>query len=200
MSFSRLLLVAANSQKFIRGEGNDKVCITPPKGREVYEGEVILCFQLDDRTDRRKRVARSLGILDNNKRCDGLVFFSQDEKADRVICLVEMKSTNVTNAEWQLTSTKEHIEKLLFEECSSLPEECQTDCQKQIAHIVWKACLYHSCSSQNETWALLRKLIDKGFDHVDRLDRNHNDLRPLLIGKGIGAEEIGKKFKSGRKH
>lgn len=29
MSFSRLLLIAANSKKCIRGKGNGKVCISP---------------------------------------------------------------------------------------------------------------------------------------------------------------------------
>ncbi len=98
MSFSRLLLVAANSKKCILGVGNDKVCISPKiliGGRDAYEGEVILCFQLDDRTDQEKRVPRSLGILGNSPRCDGLIFYAQDGETGRVICLVEMKSTNV---------------------------------------------------------------------------------------------------------
>lgn len=76
MSFSRLLLIAANSKKCIRGEGNSKVCISHKlfiSGREPYEGEVILCFQLDERTDEGKQVARSLG-MSKSKRCDGLIF------------------------------------------------------------------------------------------------------------------------------
>src|SRR6266516_7639533 len=109
MSFSRLLLVAANSKKYIPGKGNDKVCISS------IEGEVILCFQLDDQ---EKRVARSLGMPEAIKRCDGLVFYSQDGKTDRVICLVEMKSTNVEGADEQLISTKKYITELLLKECN----------------------------------------------------------------------------------
>ncbi len=94
MSFSRLLLVAANSKKFISGEGKDKVQISPKmvsSGRDPYEGEVILCFQLDDPADQEKRVSRSLGIPGNSPRCDGLVFYSQDGETGRVICLVPLK-------------------------------------------------------------------------------------------------------------
>ncbi len=101
MSFSRLLLIAANSKKCIRGKGNGKVCISPKlskSDRDPYEGEVILCFQLDDQTDQGKRVPHGLGIPKDSKRCDGLVFYSQDDKPDRVICLVEMKSTEIIGA------------------------------------------------------------------------------------------------------
>ncbi len=202
MSFSRLLLVAANSKKCILGEGNDKVCISSKisiAGRDAYEGEVILCFQLDDRTDQEKRVPRSLGILENNQRCDGLVFYSQDEKTDRVICLVEMKSTNVTNAASQVISTKEHIEKLLRAECNSLPQECRSDCRKQIAHITWKACLYHHGASPDKIGDIQRELKNHGFSDMDHLTIANNDLRPLLSGEGRSAKAMAKKYKSGRK-
>ena len=202
MSFSRLLLVAANSKKYILGVGNDKVSISPKiliGGRDAYEGEVILCFQLDDRTDKGKRIPRSLGILENNQRCDGLVFYSQDEKTDRVICLVEMKSTNVKDAANQIISTKDHIEELLRRECDSLPEECRSDCKKQITHIAWKACLYHHDASQDEIEDFHRELKKHGFNDVDRLNRADNDLRPLLSGEGRSAKEMAKKLKRSRK-
>jgi len=202
VSFSRLLLVAANSKKCIQGAGNDKVCISPKlsiAGRDAYEGEVILCFQLDDRTDQAKRLLRSLGIPDHNQRCDGLVFYSQDEKTHRVICLVEMKSTNVTEAANQIISTKEHMEGLLREECNSLPGECQTDCLKQIAHITWKACLYRHGASQKDFQGELMKLKKHGFNDIDGLDRADYDLRPLLSGEERSAKEMGKKLKGSRK-
>jgi len=133
VSFSRLILVAANSKKYIVGEGRDKVHVSAKisiSGRDAYEGEVVLCFQLDDRTDPHKQVPRSLGMPDNNQRCDGLVFYSQDEKAEKVVCLVEMKSTNIAEAANQLISTKEHIEQLLRRECDSLPQNCQSECRR----------------------------------------------------------------------
>ncbi len=202
MSFSRLLLIAANSKKCILGEGNDKVCISSKisiAGRDAYEGEVILCFQLDDRTDQENRVSRSLGIPENNQRCDGLVFYSQDEKADRVICLVEMKSTNVKHAASQVISTKEHIENLLREEYNSLPEECRFECRKQIAHITWRACLYHHGASPDKIGDIQRELKNHGFDDIGHLTIADNNLRPLLSGEGRSAKEMAKKYKSGRR-
>ncbi len=187
MSFSRLLLVAANSKKYICGVRNDKVSISPRikiPGRDAYEGEVILCFQLDDRkTEQGKQVARSLGIAEGNQRCDGLVFYAEDEKVERVICLVEMKSSNVSEAAKQIIVTKEHIEKLLRDECNSLPEDCRTAGIKQINHIIWKACLYHHSSSPDKIDTIQRDLKNHGFQDVIRLSGADNDLRSLLNGK-----------------
>jgi hypothetical protein len=197
-----LLLIAANSKKCILGEGNDKVCISPKVsiiGRDAYEGEIILCFQLDERTDREKRVPHSLGIPEDHQRCDGLVFYAQDETMERVICLVEMKSTNVTDAASQIIATKEHIEKLLREECNALPQECRSDCRKQIAHITWKACLYHHGASPDKVRDCQKQLKNHGFDDIDHLTVANNDLRPLLSGEGRSAKEMAKKYKSGRK-
>lgn len=202
MSFSRLLLVAANSKKCILGQGNDKVCISSKNsggGRDAFEGEVILCFQLDDPRDQEKRVVRSLGIPESNQRCDGLVFYSQDEKMDRVICLVEMKSDNIKQAASQLISTKVYIENLLREECNSLPEECRSGCGKQIAHIIWKACLYHHGASPDSIRDFQKELKSHKFNDIDHLTIANFDLRPLLSGEGRSAKEMAKKYKSGRK-
>lgn len=202
MSFSRLLLVAVHSRKCIEGEGNDKVCISPKvsvAGRDAYEGEVALCFQLDDRNDREKRVSHSLGIAKDKRRCDGLVFYAQDGKPERVICLVEMKSTNIKDAANQIISTKVHIEKLLREECNSLPEEYRSDCRKQLGPIRWKACLYHHGGSPERVGDIQKALKDSGFIDIDILTSANNDLRPLLSGEGRSAKEMAKKYKGGRK-
>src|SRR6266516_6220273 len=202
VSFSRLLLIAANSKKCIRGKGNGKVCISPKlskSDRYTYEGEVILCFQLDDQTDQGKRVPHGLGIPKDSKRCDGLVFYSQDDKPDRVICLVEMKSTEIIGAAEQIISTKSHIKDLLRKECEALPEECRPACEKQIVQIQWKACLYHTGASQNEVNDFLKELKKSGFVDVDHLDPADNDLRPLLSGEGRSPKEMAMKFKGGKK-
>ncbi len=202
MSFSRLLLVAASSKKSIAGEGNDKVLVSPKislPGRDAYEGEVILCFQLDERTDRGKQIRRSLGITEENQKCDGLIFYAQDEKTERVICLVEMKGTNISEAPGQLIATKDHLEKLLHDECNSLPEECRSDCRKQIARIIWKACLYHHGSSDKDLVDAQRKLKDQGFSDVATPTAASNDLRSLLSGKGRDPRDMARKYKGGKR-
>ena len=200
MSFSRLLMVAANSKKYIVGEGNDKVIIPPKnpevaRGRDLYDGEVILCFQLDERSDREKKVSKCLGIEDDQSRCDGLVFYSQDGETNRVICLVEMKSTDIKRAADQINTTKEHLTALLREECNCLPEAYHAQCLKQIANITWKACLYHHSSSPGDRDEFHRTLKSKGFADVDELEDANNDLRPLLTGTGLSAKERAKKLR-----
>ena len=203
MSFSRLLLAAANSKKFIRGRGEDKVIISPKISephRDPYEGEVILCFQLDDRsTEQGRQIPRSLGMPENSQRCDGLVFYSQDEDMNRLICLVEMKSTNVTDTENQIISTKDYINSLLREECEILAEEYRAGCLKQLAHIIWKACLYHHGASPTETREILMRLKKSGFTDVAILDHANNDLRPYLIGSARGAKEMAKKVRRSKR-
>lgn len=204
MSFSRLLFVAANSKKQIVGEGDDKVVISSKFSRNAYsredrdpfEGEVILCFQLDDRKDQEKRVPRSLGIPDEDQRCDGLVFYSQDEETYRVICLIEMKSKNVTEAGKQIISTKGHIEELLRRECDALHDKYRANAIKQITKIKWKAGIYHFGGSEDKVNNILIDLKkNHGFDDARRLTYAKNDLRPLLTGKDGNATELSEKIK-----
>ena len=116
-----------------------------------------------------------------------------------MICLVEMKSTNVKDAASQLISTKEHIEKLLREECNSLPEECRSDCTKQISNIIWKACLYHHGASPGRIADIQKELKSHGFNDISYLTAADNDLRPLLSGEGRSAKEMAKKFRPGKR-
>jgi hypothetical protein len=200
VSFSRLLLAAANSRKFIVGEGIDKIVVSPrgnSANRDPFEGEVVLCFQLDDRRDGEKRVARSLGFQPNDSRCDGLIFYAHDTEDSRVICLVEMKSTNLGNAGDQIIQTKRHLEGLLREECYVLPQECQEDCERQITRIKWKACLFHHGSSQSDVQNILRQLKSKGFSDVRAYTSADNDARQLLVSE-ISARDMGRKYKGGK--
>lgn len=197
MSFSRLLLAAASSKKFIAGEGNDKIVISPKislAGRDAYEGEVVLCFQLDDRRDGERRVARSLGLQANDPRCDGLIFYAQDGEESRTICLIEMKSRDIGEAAEQIKHTKRHVENLLHEEYSILPQGCHTDCRRQIGHIKWKAGIFHHGSSPRMESAL-DELMSEGFSDVRPFTSANNDARALLSGEGESAREMARKYK-----
>lgn len=112
---------------------------------------------------------------------------------------MEMKSSNISQAASQIISTKEHIEKLLYDECNPLPEECHSDCWKQIAHITWKACLYHHGASPDEIREIQKELRSHGFTDIDSLTSADNDLRPLLSGMGRSAKEMSKRFKGSRR-
>lgn len=196
MSFSRLLLVAASSKKYIEGEKDSKIFIKPgkenlPSGRDIYEGEVILCFQLDERRDGRgKQVARSLGIVTDDKRCDGLIFYTNDATQERVICLVEMKHKNIDKVVNQIKDTKEVIEKLL-------EDECRSTCSKELSRVKWKACFYRYGSSPEDVQSVKKQL--SGFSDIADFTLNDNDAGPFLRGQ-TSAKASAEKLRGRNKH
>ena len=194
MSFSRLLLVAASSKKYISGEGQDKVLVLPRRSLssgDPYTGEIILCFQLDDAKDKNKLVAQSLGIQKDDQRCDGLIFYAHDEKEEKVICLVEMKSTNDAGAAKQIKSTRDHMKSLLQDECGS-------HCSKQLQRIKRKACFYHHGASPDNVVSVLKQLKKDNFDDVDDFTIANNDVGPFLRGE-VNTKELANKLRRGKK-
>lgn len=193
MSLSRLLLVAANSKKYIEGERRDRIEVKPQSSGPSYAGEVVLCFQLDNPRDKGKQVAHSLGIQDTDKRCDGLIFYAQDDKEDRIFCLVEMKSENIKDAALQIKSTKDHFKELLR-------KECESHCNKQFNRIKWKACFYHHGSSPDDVNDTLKQLKKDGFDDMDDFTATNNDAGPLLRNEsGRNAKELAKNYQRDNK-
>jgi len=206
VSFSRLLLAGASSKKYIVGNnGKDRVIVSPKflnpgPGREAFEGEVILCFQIDEESEGDGQVAHSLGFQGDDSRCDGLIFYSQDGESEKIICLVEMKSTNLGDADEQIIQSKTHIKNLLVRECHALPQECREDCENQINSIKWKACVFHHGSSPLDIQAILKRLKSSGFKDVRDFTRADNDARGLLTGE-VSAKGLAKKVRGdNRRH
>jgi hypothetical protein len=186
VSFSRLLLVAANSKKQIRGVKGDRIVVNPRRSlsgtsRDPYEGEVILCFEIDDLRDKEKKICRSLGIQETDKKCDGIIFYSQDDWEHRVICLVEMKSTQIKTAAEQIIATRNHIKELLREECGD-------HCSKQFQRIEWKACFYYHEASHDEVVSIQKQLRSSVFDGVAPFTADNFDAGPFLRGEGKAIE------------
>lgn len=183
MVFSRLLLAAANSKKYISGErSDDKVVVS------THDNEVVLCFQIDDK---EKRVS---GFLDFNekKRCDGLIFYSKDGEESKVICLVEMKSSNIDNVLEQINKTRGHIEQMLRDERGS-------HCNKLLSRIKWKAAFYSFGSSDDEKKRKIKDQLKKaGFDDVADFDRSKNDAGTFLRGD-YTSKKIKSKLKDKRR-
>ena len=195
MSFSRLLLLAASSKKQISGVRSDKIVVNPRNSRpgtnrDPYEGEVILCFDIDNDNAREKRVCQNLGMRETDKRCDGVIFYSQDDSGDRVICLVEMKSTQLDHVAEQIISTKNHIKTLLQEECGS-------HCRGQLQHITWKACFYYHGASRDKVASIQNQLLNNGFADIASFTEANNDVGPFLRGEER-AKELAKKVRSRR--
>lgn len=186
MSLTRLLLVAANSKKYIEGAGKDRIHVKPQSSSSPYTGEVVLCFQLDE-------VAHSLGIPKTDKRCDGLIFYAQDDKDERSFCLVEMKSDDVKDAAQQIKSTRDHLKMLLR-------TECEPYCNKQFNRIKWKACFYHHGSLPDNVNAVLRQLKNDGFDDIEDFTVNNNDAGSFIRNEGErNAKELAKNYQRGNK-
>lgn len=188
MSLSRLLLVASSSKKQIRGQGKDKIIIKPLNPN--YDGEVVLCFELDDDKARERKVCQSLGMKETDKRCDGIIFYAKDDQDGTVICFVEMKSTNIDDAAVQIQSTRTHIERLLRADCG-------TDCNRQFQHIHWKACFYHHGATPDKISRIKKQLGTAGFGDVYDFTSANNDIGPFLRGE-TNAKGLAKKVRNRR--
>jgi hypothetical protein len=149
MPFSILLLTAASPKKHISGNGGDKVKWDVP----LKPDELVLFFQIDD-----EKLTKPLKMFinkDKKKCCDGLIFYSPDEESLKTICLVEMKSKSLQEAEEQIVQTKEHLIKILGRDCENSKVLLQ--------RIQWKAYVYRRFSSPKQTDACRTKLKDYGF-------------------------------------
>lgn len=176
MPFSRLLLIAANTRKYIVGKRReDKVELkskdAPDSQPSSQSDGLALFFQIDDEEIRRSLTLQGDGV----KCCDGLIFYAQDGRAERVICLVEMKSSNTGEADKQIAETRSRLKDMLEAEF----------CGDYMHRITWKACLYRSHAFLGETESIKRNLVKYGFKPEDIvfLDKTDNDVGPLLRGE-----------------
>jgi prolyl-tRNA synthetase len=183
MAFSRLLLAAVTSKKYIQGEGKtDKLFVYP------QDGEIALCFQIDDK---EKHVPHILDLNNNNSRCDGLIFYAKDGEEKKVICLVEMKSTHVDKVAGQIEATKRFIEQMLRQECGS-------HSNKLLSRVTWKACFYSYGTSDSEKKKQIKDALKKcGFDDVADFEKSRDDVSAFLRGE-LNARNIAGRYKHKR--
>jgi hypothetical protein len=177
MAFSRLLLAAANTQKYIVGSRReDKIIVKPDAG------ELILCFQIDD----EKKLSQILDMGANDTKCDGLIFYAKDGEPKKVICLVEMKRTNIKEVAHQITTTRDHIKHML-------QQECGTHYPKLLNFITWKACFYSiGVSDSREKEHIREQLRKDGFEDVIDFGKDRNDASSFLRGHHATQKLAGK--------
>ncbi len=128
MPFSVLLLTGISSERHITGDGGDRVVME----QRLLPEEVVLFFDKVDKDPIRVGLGMS-----NQKCCDGIIFYVS--KAQKTICLVEMKHTDLGEARDQIKQTYDRLCMLLKQECSS--------CPGFLKQIVWQAYIYHSGTS-----------------------------------------------------
>jgi hypothetical protein len=182
MVFSRLLLATTDSKNYIVGEKNvDKVFV------QTEAGEVALCFQIDDK---KRQVSHILDLSDNDQRCDGLIFYAKDGEEQKVICLLEMKSTNIDTVAAQIKATKKLVEKMLRQECGS-------HCNKLLSKITWKAGFYSYGSSDSRKMRKIHDDLEKvGFHAIQDFDRRRADATHFLRGEKTATNNSKKKLKN----
>jgi hypothetical protein len=146
MPFSALLLTAASSERHITGYGGDRVIMKS----DLLSGEVVLFF---DKVD-SDLVRNSLGMFHTHC-CDGVIFRSYYRHI--VICLVEMKSDNLGDAEQQIKDTHKHLSEMLKNDCKF----CKRD---QLDQIIWRAYIYRSGGGPKKDADVCVKNLEKyGF-------------------------------------
>lgn len=99
MPFSILLLTSANSERHITGAKSDRVSME----QNLRSGELVLFFDKVDEGPARA----ALGMVGQNC-CDGIIFYKKND-TQNIICLVEMKHTNLDKAEKQIENTYDRL-------------------------------------------------------------------------------------------
>ncbi len=184
MPFSILLLTAATSKRHISGYGGDKVSMESNPG----SGELALFFQLDEETG---LVRRGLNMAGEKKKCcDGLVFYAHDSEIKKIICLVEMKSNDLADAEEQIRATRDHLKQMLHAECKFCPDH--------LAQVTWAVYIYRRGSSPKQTDDCRLKLEKTyGFGEGTVAILGNSDIGPFLR-KIAGTVETRRAKKSKR--
>lgn len=164
MSLSVLLLTSASSQRHISGYGGDRVSIKD----DLLPGEVVLFF---DQVD-GDFVRSSLGMT--MQCCDGVIFYKNGEQI--VICLVEMKSDNLGEAETQIKVTYNHLRKMLDDECKF--------CKSTLKQVIWRAYIYRSGGGpKKDTQDCVKALVKAGFESGNAVVLGNPDITGFLRGE-----------------
>jgi len=116
----------------------------------------------------------------------GLIFYGKNGEDKKVICLVEMKSSNIDTVAGQIEKTKKHVEQMLRKECG-------LHCNKLLSRITWKASFYsYGSSDVKKRQTIITQLKASGFHDVADFDKAKNDISDFLRGERT-AKNLAKK-------
>ncbi len=128
------------------------------KGATVHikpqTGETILFFGIDD-NDRECSLRQTLG-MQQGVICDLVVFYARQDSEKKVICLVELKGSDVKHAARQIKSVHQHFSKSL---------------RQHVRWIDWRACIYMGGSAHKDMKKVrleLEKTFGKGNVSITR--------------------------------
>lgn len=165
MPFSVLLLTAASSERHVSGYGGDRVSMQG----DLLSGELVLFF---DKVD-SDPVRNGLGLA--NKCCDGIIFRSYNQQM--IICLVEMKSDSLGDAEEQVKTTYGHLQKMLNAQCIF--------CKDKLRQIIWRAYIFRSGGApKKDAKACVESLEKAGFKKGNVVVLGNPDITDFLRNEG----------------
>ena len=115
-------------------------------------------------------VRNSLGMPVGNC-CDGVIFYAHGQQI--IICLVEMKSDNLSNAEKQVKDTYGYLYKMLIDECKF--------CKDRLRQVIWRAYIYRSGGGpKKDVDDCVKKLEKLGFESGNVMVLGNPDITDFL--------------------
>lgn len=105
--------------------------------------------------------------------CDGIIFYKYGERI--IICLVEMKSDNLGEAEMQIKGTYGHLRELLNDECKF--------CKNILRQVIWRAYIYRSGGTPKDADDCVKALIKAGFESGNAVVLGNPDITAFLRGE-----------------
>ena len=108
-----------------------------------------------------------------------------------IICLVEMKSGNISKPAEQIRSTRDHVKSLLHAECNG-------SCNRELQKVRWKACLYHHGASLDNVREFSRQLKKEGLVDIETFTAADNNVGPFLRDEE-NAKSMANKYKGKKK-
>ena len=139
MPFNSLVLKCLTT-KTSHTDAGTEVRMTP------QAGERILLFVIDDSSNPGCTFRIDMGLRPTDIICDCIFFYLQDGRPKKVLCLTELKGSDLKHAVEQILSTY----RLLSEKCG----------RKNAQQIEWKACIRVRTSSPVQMPSNMKELIN----------------------------------------
>lgn len=156
MPFNTLLLTSLTSKTSF-AESGGRVSV------EAESGEVVLFFNIDNEIARQGLNIQGLIC------CDCLVFYAREAEKKKILCLVELKGSNLKHAVKQITTTHKHLKEALQHSSG----------RDHLKHVTWKAYIFQHGQSPKDTIRYKAQLEEAfGKNNVEILRKE--DIGPFL--------------------
>jgi hypothetical protein len=134
---------------------------------ERRENEKVSFFDISGQEKAGSFLRKNWGMKDAEPICDGIIYYTSTENpTKRIICLVELKGTDIKHAIEQVTHTRDVLERQL-----------RLTLKSNLYNIVWKGYVHVPSSAMSNTKLLKKEIKDakdkfgeKNFDILTEFD------------------------------